>query len=340
MSLHKVLKYLIALALITFIAFALFWGTDFLTRLFIPAPKPSYGVTFSVSYTKYLGLDLQTTYQAILDDLGSRKVRMPVYWDTIEKEDGKFDFSEYDNLLKTSKERGAQVILAIGYKVPRWPECSTPPWANSLDNNLLQQKVLRMVKETVTHYKNDPEIVAWQVENEPLLDFGICRMLGEPFLKEEVGSVRSLDSRPIILTDSGELGTWVTALQNSNIMGTSLYRIVWNPFFGYFRYPFPPLYYDLKAQLTRLIFAGSSRGVFVSELQAEPWTPGKSVLDMPIPEQMKLFTLDNFKEVVDFTKWTRLSDQYFWGVEWWYYMKLHGHPEYWEYAKGLFKPQF
>lgn len=336
MQFRKPVKYLLAVLLVAFIALVLFWGADLLLRPFLPAPKPIYGVTFSVHYAKELGLDPEKVFTQTLDDLGAKNLRIPVYWSDIEASEGEFDFAVYDRLLDMAAARNAQVILAIGYKVPRWPECFVPSWGTGLEKEKLQAKILTVTEETVNHFKNRPEIVSWQVENEPLLDFGICRMLGKPFLKEEVNLVRSLDSRPIVLTDSGELGFWVTALQSSNTMGTSLYRIVWNPILGYFRYPFPPLYYDLKAKITKQLFAPGSSGVFVSELQAEPWAPGKSLSEVPISDQVKLFSMGDFKEVVDFTRWTRLSEQYLWGVEWWYYMKLNGHPGYWEYAKTLF----
>lgn len=334
---HPVLKILLALFITASSLFALFWVVNFLAQALIPMPKPDYGVTFSTTYSKYLGLDPLKTYLEVVDDLGVKRVRLPIYWDEVEKQPGQFDFSFYDQLLDYSEKKGVKVMLALGYKVPRWPECYPPPWAQNLDQTQLKSQILKFLGASVAHFKTRPNISAWQIENEPLLDFGECQILGRQFLQSEIDLVKSQDSRPIIITDSGELGMWVSALRFSDRMGTSLYRIVYNPIIGFFRYPFPPLYYSLKAFITQKIFAPSSQGVFISELQAEPWAPGKSVTEIPISELVQIFPLKHFQEAVLFTAQTRLKEQYLWGVEWWYFMKLQGHPEYWEYAKSLFE---
>jgi hypothetical protein len=331
------LRILIILLTIIALPFILIWAIDWLNYKINPPERAEYGVSFSLHYTKELGLQPVEVYQNIVDNLGVKKLRIPVYWNQVEINPNEFDFTAYDQLLDLASTQNAKVILAIGYKVPRWPECFPPSWVKDNDNQQYQKQILNLLRATVDHFKNRPEISSWQIENEPLLPFGVCRMFDEQFLKQEVDLVRSKDSRPIVLTDAGELGSWVTAMKYSDLMGTSLYRIVWNPIFGFFRYPFPPLYYQLKANITKAIFAPNSQGVFVSELQAEPWAPGKSLNQMSPEEQVKIFSLKDLQDVVKFTSRTHIREQYFWGVEWWYWMKLHGHPEYWNYAKTLFK---
>lgn len=313
--------------------YILFWVADYFFST--PATNLTYGVTFSPLYAEQLGLDPQTVYQAILTDLNVKHVRIPVNWDSVEKTPGQYDFSEYDQILDTAKSENAQVILAIGYKVPRWPECTPPGWASS-NQAILEGQIRDYLKASVNHFKNQPEITAWQVENEPLLPFGNCKIFGQDFLQSEVSLVKSLDSRPVVLTDSGELGMWVTAMRYSDIFGTSLYRIVWNPIFGYFTYPLPPLYYNLKARITQSLFAPLSHQVIVSELQAEPWSPGEPLAKEAISDQTKGFSIKDFQNVIRFTARTGISEQYLWGVEWWYFMREHGHPEYWNFAKTLF----
>lgn len=333
---QRLLKYPILIAIFIIIVFIFLWLADLVADKLLTKPQPLYGLTFSTYYTRQLGLDPQEVYLATLKDLKAKNLRIPIYWNEVEKEEGKFDFGEIDQLFDQAWDTDIKIILAIGYKVPRWPECFAPDWSTDLEDRKMQEKILTLVKATVNHFKDRPEIVAWQVENEPFLNFGLCRMFDESFLKQEVEIVRALDSRPVILTDSGELSLWVTAMKHSDVLGTSLYRIVWNPIFGFFRYPFPPLYYNLKAFLTQKLFAPSTRGVFVSELQAEPWSSGKHLAQTPLTEQIKLFSLKDFQDVVEFTSKTRIKDQYFWGNEWWYWMKKQGYPQYWDFAKKLF----
>ena len=54
-------------------------------------------------------------------------------------------------------------------------------------------------------------------------------------------------------------------------------------------------------------------------------------------EQAKFFPLKDFQDIISYAKKTGFDTQYLWGIEWWYWMAEHGHPEYLEYAKTLFK---
>lgn len=103
----------------------------------LPGPEPRedvrFGVTFSSRFARDLGLDAPETLRALFEDLGVRRVRIPVYWDMVERERGTFDFSDIDWQLDMARQYGAEVILAVGQKVPRWPECFVPTWADTDD---------------------------------------------------------------------------------------------------------------------------------------------------------------------------------------------------------------
>jgi len=46
---------------------------------------------------------------------------------------------------------------------------------------------------------------------------------------------------------------------------------------------------------------------------------------------------EQFKENIAYAKTAGFSENYFWGAEWWYWMKeKQNHPEFWNYAKELF----
>lgn len=302
----------------------------------IRVDQVDYGITFSMSYAEELGFAPQSLFLTMIDDLGAKKIRLPIYWNLVAEKKGEYDFSRIDALLKLAREKRIQLILVLGYKVPRWPECYPPGWAKNFTKTQTQIAILDLIKNSVDHFKSRPEIIAWQIENEPLFQFGLCQMMDRKFLLEEVKLVRSLDKRPVIITDAGELSMWVDAMQLSDTMGTTLYRTVWDPRFGFFRYPLPPSFYWLKGMLIQKLFAPNSSGMLISELQAEPWAPGKPLLQIPLPQQIKLFDLRQFQDNIDYARKTGIKEQYLWGAEWWYWMKTKGHPEYWEYAKTLF----
>ncbi|GAI89543.1 unnamed protein product, partial [marine sediment metagenome] len=220
-----------------------------------------------------------------------------------------------------------------GRKVPRWPECHLPDWAKSLGDEELKQRVLNYVQALVLRYRNSPAVVMWQVENEPLYPFGVCRLLGSEFLKQEIDLVKSMSDKPIVISDSGEYSTWFKAARLGDIMGTTLYKRLWfKEIKTYVTYPFQPIYYARKAWLIDKLF---NKKVICVELQAEPW--GNVLLyDLPIEEHSKSMDLERFKYMVKFAENTGLDTFYFWGVEWWYWLKVeHDDSGIWEEAKKL-----
>lgn len=298
-----------------------------------------YGVTFSPAYARYLKLDWQKTYLQILDDLKVRYLRIPAYWDIVEPRSGEYDFTETDYLLDKAGKQGVKVILILGMRQPRWPECQIPAWARDLSVSSRQQKVLEFITNTVNRYKDHSEVWVWQVENEPFVSwFGQCDSPDEKFLQQEVRMVKKLDStRPVIVTDSGEWSSWITPMKSSDIVGISVYRKAHNQLFHlYITYPFPSWMYLLKSTLARRLFAPNNQKTIISELQAEPWLQ-KGALDTSLDEQVKLFSVGDFKGNIEFAKKTGFDENYLWGVEWWYFMAAHGYPQYLEYARTLFR---
>ena len=293
-----------------------------------PNRQITWGITFEETFAKKLGLDWQAAYLAMLDDLGVKKIRLVVHWLEVEPKEGQFDFTELDWQVAQAQKRGAKIILAVGYRLPRWPECHQPEWVK--DKN---PALLNYIKETINRYKNNLAVFAWEVENEPFLSFGECPKLDVKLLDEEIALVRQLDSRPIILTDSGELSLWVRAAKRADIFGTTMYRWVWNQQLGSYKYPIPPGFFRLKERLVRL-FVGWQKPFVVIELQGEPWTH-KQIYEIPIEEQLKLMPLTEFISTIDYAKQTGFSEYYWWGAEWWYYLKQNGHPEYWDKVKEL-----
>lgn len=298
--------------------------------------KINYGITFSPRYANYLKLDYKKTYIQILDDLKVKNLRIPTYWDILEAKENQYDFTETDFMLNEANKRGARVILVVGARQPRWPECHIPDWARKLSLANRQQKILGFVQETVERYKNHSEIWAWQVENEPLLPFfgEGCDKGNEYFLKTEINLVKNLSNKTIIVSDAGELGSWIVPMQVSDVFGTTLYRKVYDKSLGYITYPIAPYLYNIKSNLVRNIFARNNQKTIIVEFQAEPWFADGSFI--PPEQQAKILTKEDLKNYINFSKKTGFDEIYFWGVEWWYYMAGRGHPEYLDYAKTLF----
>ena len=224
----KFIKGLLALVLVIVLGSVIFEKT-------YPFPsKTTYGVTFSPRYARYLKLDWQKIYIQILDDLKVKNLRITGYWDIVQPKPDQYNFTELDYMLSEAGKRGVRVIPVLGVKQPRWPECHIPVWARSLTVADRQQKILEFVQRVVKRYRNYSAIEGWQVENEPFLSFfgQGCDAPDKNFLKKEVELVKGLSNKPIIMTDSGELGSWVPSMQLSDIFGATLYRRVYDKNLG------------------------------------------------------------------------------------------------------------
>lgn len=299
-------------------------------------PKQSirYGITYSTIYAGYLGLDPIATYHDLVENLGVRVVRLPVYWSEIEPKKDVYDWNQLDDLVKYSEAHQVKLTLAIGHKVPRWPECFIPGWALKISDTDQQKDVLNMIRSVVSRYHDSRAVEKWQIENEPFLPFGVCQQMSETDVKEEITLVHSMDTRPVQMTASGEMEPWGSSAHMSDVFGISLYRITWNNLFGYFTYPLSPLFYRVRA----LPILASGKQMIVSELQAEPWF-SEDLKDQSVSYWYSVFTAEDLAENVRFAKDVGFSEVDLWGAEWWVYLKQHGEDRLWNEAKKLFSSE-
>lgn len=297
--------------------------------------KPNYfGVTYSKKFCGELGLDWKEVYGAILSDLKVKEIRLPVYWDEIESQEGIYNFSDYDYLINEGEKNNVKFIVSIGWRLPRWPECHAPQWIHKKSLAAAQGNTLKMLNQVVNHYKGNPSIIAWQVENEPFLNsFGVCPPVDEKFLSEEINLVKAIDNRPVLISATGELNGWSRESKLADIFGTTVYRVVWGQFTGYIRYPIPAWFYSFKAYLAGI----KQENRMIVELQAEPWVPGGSMAYLSEDEAEKSFNLKQFKANLQYAININFNKSYLWGVEWWYFKYKNGDASYWDLAKTIFK---
>ncbi len=292
------------------------------------------GVNFSKSYAEYLGLDWKKAYLSILDDLKIKNVRLAVPWNEIESEAGRFYFNDIDWQINEAARRGVNIVLVVGRRTPHWPECHDPFWVKKSSSDFVTDKQLEMVEKVVQRYKANKAILMWQVENEPLLNvFGECPKSDVDLLRKEVSLVKTLDSRPVLITDSGELSLWTQAANIGDIFGSTMHRVTYNGFIGYSYYHLPPIFYTARAWLV----GKPLDQIIISELQAEPWSPA-GLLNSSLEEQAKSMDANRLRIHVDYARRTGFSGAYLWGAEWWYWLKeKHGDSSLWDTAKKIFQ---
>ncbi|MBI2063661.1 MAG: beta-galactosidase [Candidatus Yanofskybacteria bacterium] len=314
-----------------------------------PLPETiTYGVSFSKLHSDELELDWKETLLAILDDLGVRHVRFSAHWPMVEPEDDKFNFSELDFQMDEARKRNVSVILAVGRRLPGWPECHEPDWLKSEAGNrkseteavaYRQEQTLKYIERVVVRYKSYENIKYWQVENEPHLSFfsrSLCGPLDEEFLQKEIALVHKIDpSRQVLITDSGEFGTWYKAYRHhGEVFGTSMYLYVWWKW-GPIRYPITPAFFRIKQGLIELVYGKKPK--ILIELSAEPWLR-QPIVGTPNEILLSRMGIDKFNEMIDFASKTDFDTQYLWGAEWWYWLKKNGiTDDHWDRAQELFK---
>ncbi len=319
------------------------------------------GTTFSKQQCLYLGLDWKETYQNILS-LNWDIIRLGAYWDEIETAEGHFDFATLDWEIKQAHKKGIPVVLTVGMKAPRWPEYFIPEWIykktkleysqDISENIVLKEYTLRFITKVMGHYNNDIAIKYIQVENEALNKFGKKNwQLSKQFLAKEVNLVKSLDTlkRPVILSTATypnvflrflanifTKGNWLNDnLELCNILGINVYPTIGQKTLG-IRHYVKTLPHHRNQRFNYIFKAAKKKGVgvWVMELQAEPWEPGQLV------STQKHNPPSISPQAVE-TYFTELTDSGFrtiflWGSEYWYYQKeINKNNVWWDMAEKI-----
>jgi len=88
------------------------------------------------------------------------------YWDSIEKERGKFDFTSYDAFVDTANSEDKKIIAVLGYETSwLYPKGERKRYIAPENIPLY----LNYVEETVRHFKGRVDV--WDIWNEPNLIF-------------------------------------------------------------------------------------------------------------------------------------------------------------------------
>ena len=303
------------------------------------ASKPlRLGVSFIPDYAQSLGVDPEQTMDALLN-IGVKQFRLVSYWSDMEQTPGHYDFSQLDWQFQKAEAKHAKIILTVGLRQPRWPECHMPDWAAKEPMSQWQPQLETFMQKVVERYKNSPSLQSYQLENEYFLHgFGTCTDFSRPRLVSEYNLVKKLDpAHPIIVGRSDNaLGIPIGQPQPDQF-SISIYRRVWDAgvTHRYLEYPFPAWYYAFLAG-TQKIF--THKDMMVGELQAEAWSPhGQTIPETSLAEQDKSLDARRLRGVVTYGKATGMRGIDLWGAEYWYYRAhvLHD-PSLWNVAKQEF----
>lgn len=299
------------------------------------------GVSFIPDYAESLGVNPESTMDALLH-IGVKQFRLVSYWSDGEPTKGQYNFTQLDWEFQKAQAAHAKIILTLGLRQPRWPECHMPTWAAQEPESQWKPQLENYMQAVVERYKNSPSLESYQVENEYFLQgFGTCTNMDRTRLISEYNLVKRLDPQhPIIVTRSDNAIGIPVGQPQPNEFSISIYRRVWDGgvTHRYLEYPFPAWYYAFLAGWQKL---ADHRDMMIGELQAEAWAPnGKTIPQISLAEQNKSINAQRLQGVFNYGKATGMRSIDMWGAEYWYYRMVVLHdPSLWNVAEQEFKQQ-
>jgi len=312
------------------------------------------GISFRPLQAESFGLNKRETLRALLA-YPFQLIRLGAYWNQIEPGPGTFYPDELDWQIEAAESAGKQIILCVGpLKTFGYPEFFVPNhhWRHPFpEHSLIKPSayptLLRATDEfimrLVERYKQNKNIVAWQLEHEAVDPLGVEHSwrLEAAFVEEELEALRKADpSRPVMM--NGFLPTslpvllsqwWSTRDQGDSLaVAQRLADIVgidYYPRHALMAVGNKTLYLDGSQSLSHhlrrkrlLAWAGShEKKLMISEGQAEPWetittppNPGKQGMYSCLPEQV----ISNYNNCMDwYGQEVSLYAYLFWGAEYW-----------------------
>lgn len=302
----------------------------------------TFGVSFIPAYASSLGVDPQETFDA-LTSIGVKQFRLVSYWNQIETAPGQYDFTELDWQFQKAEASDAKIILTLGLRQPRWPECHPPSFYDtSKPVGDWQPQLERFMAAVVNRYKDSPALYKYQLENEYFLKgFGDCKDFSRSRLVDEFNLVKKLDPQhDIIIGRSNNAQGFPLGEPTPDQFSISVYKRVWDAAVThrYLEYPFPAWFYGYLAGVQK-IYTG--KDMSIAELQAEAWPPNSQPIPaVSLEEQNKSLDAARFEKRFDYGKATGMKNIDMWGAEYWYYRKQVLHDDsLWRVAQKEFSSQ-
>jgi hypothetical protein len=327
------------------------------------------GISFSPSRAAYLGLDYRSAFTR-LEALHFRVIRLSAYWDQIDK-DG---YAQLDWLMSEARRSGQPIALTVGMKALGWPEFFIPasvmPAAglkqgqDVASDSSLRAATLSFVEDTVLRYRDNPALIAWQIENEPFNRAGPQRLwIDAEFLRDEITSVRQLDRhhRQLIVNafshfnlvfdqasarQGFDLRQWLgfqadsaeqdglSVLTRGDVLGLDVYTAIGYQFLG--QDHMSRADGDWPDQLARVLDLAHKQGkqAWITEAQAEPWDASGNTYADP-----KSTSPQAIRGIFENLKDAGFSTVLFWGSEYWLWRADHGDSRWIETIKAILRDE-
>jgi hypothetical protein len=334
----------------------------------IPAPV-QVGISFSPQRAAYLGLDYRVAFKR-LEAMHFRLIRLSTYWDQVDRE----GYDQLDWLMSEARKSHQPVALTVGMKALGWPEFFIPASAAPVGglhqgqdvatDSAFREAALSFVVATVDRYRDNPVLIAWQVENEPFNRAGPQRLwIDAEFLRDEIASVRALDGhhRPVIVNafshfnlvfdqasarqgfdfrqwlgfdaDSAERDG-LSVLGRGDVLGLDVYTAIGYQFLGSDHLSHADGDWPDRLARVRELAHKQGKLAWITEAQAEPWE--SSDLNYANPKSTSPSAIRGiFANLKDAGFTTVL----FWGSEYWLWRADQGDTRWVDTIKGILRDE-
>jgi hypothetical protein len=312
------------------------------------------GTSFARWRAEGRGLDYRAAFERIVA-MRFGILRLSASWREIDQ----YGYEHLDWLLTAAERARQPVMLTVGMKALGWPEFYLPEGFDPNDA-AVQGRAIIHVREVAGRYRDNPALVAWQIENEPFNRSGPhAWCIPRHLVRAEAEAVRALDrDRPLVVTTFGHfdagldrtssrhqsrwkrrLGLAVPAerealsvLRRGDILGLDVYpSIGWLDPGG-----LAQLARAAPDQLATVagwhrIAREQGKRVWVTEAQAEPWEA------RPTQGDPLSVTLEAIGELVNRLTGIGVETILLWGSEYWLRRAANGDPRWMEAVSLVLK---
>lgn len=146
-----------------------------------------------------------------IQELGCNAIRIAEFgWHIMEPAEGRFDFSFFDHVIRRAKARGLGIVMGTPTAtIPAWLAKKHPDILSEFEDGTkrtfggrhvycFNSKEMytyagRIVRAMAEHYKDEPAIIAWQIDNElghedsDICYCAQCREAFRAYLREKFG---------------------------------------------------------------------------------------------------------------------------------------------------------
>ncbi len=212
-------------------------------------PNVLYGAAY---YNEYMPSDLQPGRLdkdvALMHEAGISVVRMgESTWSLWEPSDGKFEYAWMDRVVDAMGKAGIKVIMGTPtYSMPTWmakahPEFYARPLGGAevhygmrqnmdTDNPKFRFYAERVITNLVAHYKNNPAVIGWQIDNETGSNGASNPDVFAGFvdhLKTKFGTTDALNKAWFLNYWGEDVNDWADMPTRDNATSTS-YKLEWS----------------------------------------------------------------------------------------------------------------